>query len=541
MSGLLQGVIAAANMHADRPALDLDGAVWNYRDLVGRAAAIAQIIREYAPDEPGLGAVFAHKSLTAYSGVLGTLASGRGYVPLQPAMPPDRTRRMLRLSGCRVVVVGPEAVGLLPSILEDYGESVTVIGPEIASFGRLPARLRDHSFIPASGVPASAALLDPPSVSGDDVAYLLFTSGSTGTPKGIPVTHGNVTAYVTGTLDRYGITPEDRASQTFDLTFDLSVHDLFVTWWAGACLCPLSDRELLAPVRPVRDGRLTLWFSVPSVAMIMSRLRMLKPGIFPDLRLSLFCGEPLPSRTASLWAAAAPSSIVENLYGPTEATIAITAYRWEGESSETVSRHGIAPIGWVFPGQRAEVVDDEGRLVKGPGRGELHLGGTQVVPGYLHDPERTAERFVAIEATDVARWYRTGDMVERDESGCLHFAGRVDDQIKLHGHRIDLLEIDAVLREASGTELAVAVAWPVTEEGVGGIVGFVAGTERVDAASILDRCAERLAPYMVPKRVLTVPELPLNANGKIDRRALGTRLDQLGTNAFDRRADARTV
>ena len=149
-----------------------------------------------------------------------------------------------------------------------------------------------------------------------DFAYLLFTSGSTGRPKGVGVTHANATAFLHAVGERYDFGPDDRFSQTFDMTFDLSVFDMFVAWSAGGCLCVPTQRQLIKPGRFIEDHELTVWFSVPSTGVFMRRLGELKEGRYPSLRWSLFCGEPLPVAVADAWARAAPASTVENLYGP---------------------------------------------------------------------------------------------------------------------------------------------------------------------------------------------------------------------------------
>ena len=164
----------------------------------------------------------------------------------------------------------------------------------------------------------------------------------------------------------------------------------------------------MAPTKFVRDHELTSWFSVPSTVGRMRSLRMLPPRCFPSLRVSLFCGEPLPGESAAAWAAAAPNSLVENLYGPTEATIAITRYRWE-ENSEQECVNGIVPIGYAFEGQRACVVDADGNEVATGEEGELCLAGSQVTRGYLNNPGKTASQFVRLSLDPSITWYRTGD------------------------------------------------------------------------------------------------------------------------------------
>jgi len=351
---------------------------------------------------------------------------------------------------------------------------------------------------------------------------LLFTSGSTGQPKGVGVTQANVAAYLSYVVDAFGYSPDDRCSQMFDLTFDLSVHDLFVTWMAGACLCVPSKRATVAPVKFLRDQRITTWFSVPATAMVMGRMRMLAPGAYPDLRLSLFCGEALPTAVAAKWAAAAPNSAVHNLYGPTEATIAITSY----ELTPTSPTSGLVPIGKPFTDHEIAVIDADGDHVVDGERGELCLAGPQVTPGYWDQPDRTEASFVRLPDSD-SRWYRTGDLVDWSEPDGLRFHGRVDDQVQIIGYRVELVEVDGAVRAALGTDLAVTLAHPAGPAAEALFAFASRADECTSESSALARCREQLPPYMVPKRVFFIDQMPLNSNGKIDRGRLRTTLDGL--------------
>jgi non-ribosomal peptide synthetase component F len=218
---------------------------------------------------------------------------GHGYVPLNRTLPVARTRTMFERAECQAIVVDAESAKQLPELLDDAPYPVVVLLPEVKDVSELRAALGAHVVLGAGDLePASSRR--PVEVDPSSIAYLLFTSGSTGTPKGVMVSHANVLHYVDAMVDRYDIDEHDRVSQTHDLTFDVSVFDLFVTWDRGACVCCPGQRTMLNPGRYVRDARLSVWFSVPSVAMFMRRLGSLKPDSYPDLRWSLFAGEPLP-------------------------------------------------------------------------------------------------------------------------------------------------------------------------------------------------------------------------------------------------------
>jgi acyl-coenzyme A synthetase/AMP-(fatty) acid ligase len=292
-----------------------------------------------------------------------------------------------------------------------------------------------------------------------------------------------------------------------------------MTWEAGAVLVCPSRADLVNPAGFIQRDELTTWFSVPTVAMFMRRLGSLAPDAFPSLRWSLFCGEPLPAAVAEAWAAAAPGSTVENLYGPTELTVACAVHRWDPDASPRQCIHGVVPIGEPFAGLDGIVVDASLKEVPPGAQGELLVAGDQVTLGYWNDRERTDAAFVTPPGR-TETFYRTGDLVTRADPGSpLCYLGRLDHQIKILGHRVELLEVEAALRSASGRDAVAAVGWPRTESGAGGVVAFVAGGG-VDVQTTRATLASRLPPYMVPRRIHTLPELPLNANGKIDRGAL---------------------
>ncbi len=522
---LIDGVIDSVHSYRDRTALEVGTQTLTYAQLGGMAGALAHRIQMDEGESQPIGAVYAHRSLTAYCGVLGILAAGKGYVPLHPKFPASRTRGMLERSGANVLVIGVEALPGLSSLLEGASRML-VIGPEVDDFGDLPIQFRRHHFVNAAELATRSHSVESGKAVLEDVAYLLFTSGTTGEPKAVPVLQRNILSYLAWALNRYRVVCDDRASQTFDLTFDPSVHDMFVTWWSGACLCVIPDRSLVAPGKFIRDSGLTIWFSVPSVAMAMADLRMLRPGAFPNLRVSLFCAEPLPVRSAELWSIAAPNSVVENVYGPTETTILTTAYTWMGTASLPSCVNGIVPIGWPFPHQKALVIGAGGKQTSDGETGELFISGPQVTPGYRQDPVRTLECFVRLPEFGPETWYRTGDLVVRHSDGCLSFLGRADNQVKVHGHRIELQEIEGVLREAAESDLVAVAAWPVSEGVAHGLVAFVCSQQPVDERRILAHCRDRLPPYMAPAQVIRLDRMPLNANGKIDRSALVREFEQ---------------
>jgi amino acid adenylation domain-containing protein len=515
--GLCSGFFSRAAETPGRAALDVDGQILAYGELARRAGAIAATLLEHAQgDGPLLTGVLAHRTATAFAAVLGTLARGHGYVPLNPAFPPARIRAMVERSGCEAVIVDSAATANISALLEGLGRELLLVLPPGEDVEACARQWAPHRVVGVNE-PAASEFPEPLAVRPDDPAYLLFTSGSTGIPKGVAVTHANVRTFLDAIAERYDFTEDDRFSQTFNLTFDLSVFDMFGAWERGACVCCPSDKSLLNPADFIRRSAITVWFSVPSIGLFMKRLGVLKPASLPTLRWSLFCGEALPEALAREWGEAAPRSTVENLYGPTEATIACTAYRWDPQHSSDESELGIVPIGRSLGAMSTLVAGDGLREVPVGEPGELLLSGPQVVEGYWHDDEATARAFVSV---DGRPYYRTGDRVRRpDGDGPLLYLGRLDDQIKILGHRVELGEVEAVIREETGIDAVAAVGWPKLSTGAGGIAAFVADTD-VDVAALRERLGTRLPGYMVPREFRLLAELPLNANGKWDRGAL---------------------
>ena len=527
LATLCDGFLNSAERWPDHPALQLGATTLTYGELQRRALSIAATLQWVDRDAagPARTAVLGHRDTAAFEGILGALCRGHGYVPLDPLVPVARSRAMLRRSGARSVIVEAGAVPMLDELLTESPWGLTVLAPAEPStaLDGLRARLPDHRFLGVEDLLAPDAW-QPTPVEPDAEAYLLFTSGSTCLPKGVRVSHRNVTSFLDAVAARYAPGPEDRFSHTFDLTFDLSVFDLFLAWQAGACVCCPTATEKAVPARYIRSAGLTVWFSVPSTAVMMSKLRMLEPGAFGGLRHALFCGEGLPVEVARRFAAAAPGAVLENLYGPTELTVACTVHRWDPLVSPAQSELGLVPIGEPYPGMTARVVDERLREVPDGSTGELLLTGPQRTLGYLDDPELTAAAFVTLDGASEL-FYRTGDRVRRLPGGPLVYLGRSDHQVKLKGYRVELGEIEMVLREVSGSDVAVALGWPRSESGADGVVGFV-GHGAEDPEVVRRRAAARLPSYMQPREVRVVDEWPLNANGKVDRGRLLERLIQ---------------
>jgi amino acid adenylation domain-containing protein len=523
---LVEGFLRSVRRYPQRPALEIEDRVLDYADLAREASRIQQTILKCEEGENGAPFVglLAHRSVTAYAGILGILAAGRGYVPLHPKFPLGRTRTMLAASGANVLIVGEESRELLPALLREIHSPLTVLMPETPSPKDSAERLAIHRFIFSERFHPPASSLSERDISSDDWAYLMFTSGSTGVPKGVPITHGNAVAYVNSSCGNF--IAEDRFSQFYDLTFDASIGDLFIAWQCGACVVCIPEHSVMAPAKIIRERRLTRWESVPSAIAFMQKLRLLKPALFPDLRISVFGAEALTVSAVATWREAAPHSEIINEYGPTETTNAVLRYRWDERSSPALCHNGYVPLGKPLAGQDICLVDENLNAVGEGELGEIFISGSQVSPGYWNDEERTRKQFVCLPGFGNRIWYRTGDLALRDGDGWFHFKGRRDEQVKIRGYRVELQEIEGVLRKISGFEQVVSMAWPAANGSHEAIAAFLPADARDKEEAILEGCRKHLPEYMVPRKFYYLDQVPLNANGKIDRKKLADLLKE---------------
>jgi amino acid adenylation domain-containing protein len=492
----VERVLKAASQYPERTALELHDHSYTYQELTESAASIALSIIDLNDPGPYI-AVMADKSFSCYAGILGSMMAGKAYMPLNPRFPAERNAFMLEKARVQTIIAGEKSDDELDNILDIYPAGIFVIFPE-------------------GGISKVISVARQPG----DPAYLLFTSGTTGKPKGVPVSNGNLAAYLDYMLKTYDFQPEDRFTQNFDLTFDLSIHDIFLAWSSGACLCIPKENSSFAMARFIREKMPTVWFSVPSVVLLMDRMRLLKPGAFPSIRLSFFCGEALHSKTAAAWRNAVPQSRLINLYGPTEATIAITRYELPDDAEKWKSEMGIISIGKVFEGNSAMILKEDKQMNLKPGQGELCLRGDQVVDDYFENEEADKEAFFT-DHESLLKFYKTGDLVKVDEEGDLFYLGRKDAEVKISGYRVNLKEIENVIAEYEDVEQAVVI-FEQDADGQGSILAFILGNkpEMIEQKELDSFCRQRLPWYMVPGKYIFVKEMPLNLNGKVDVAAL---------------------
>ena len=504
-------LVDAAKLHRDHLALWIAGTEYSYESLFETACTMAAEWQRTTADDAPIGIV-CQQSLAAYTGILAAMLCGRPYLPVNPFEPHERQRMTFDIVRPAVLVCDAATLeSAKRHQSEQGGEPVVYLTADDGQVTKLPEMILPRT--PLDAFTPSGAL--------DSTTYILFTSGTTGQPKGVRIVQRNLIAYIEASRKFLPLVPEDRCTQFFALTFDLSVQDTFVTWLAGASVWVMSMTDSLDRLGFVRNHGITCWYSVPVTAANAQRLGQLPPNAAPSLKYSAFCGEALPTSVAMAWQDACPNSQILNLYGPTEATLSITYCRFDRKSPRMAESLTV-PIGQAQHEQFAVVVDEHGKPVASGDEGELLLGGSQVSPGYINNPEANETRFFEgdVGGSGHQRWYRTGDWVLNDPEIGLVFKRRIDDQLKVAGYRIEMQEIEEVLRTAAGTPTVAVVPWQ--SNGMGGaaaVVGFVCGST-LPHADILKACREVLPKPLVPRKLIDLAELPTNSNGKIDRKVL---------------------
>ena len=481
-----------------RDALETPGGTWDYATLNAHACGLQRALQARGlPGNRMIGVLTGDHPL-CYASILAVLACGCAYVPISHRNPRDR----------------------IAAVLEDAALELVLAHRDLEQLAMACETVSECQLLRTDEVQSSAGTrLELPEVGPDDLAYLLYTSGSTGSPKGVPIRHRNLNAFMSVMLNEqlYDFSEQDRFLQMFDLTFDASVPAFLVPLCIGACSCIIAEQGIvsLTVVQALQNRDISVAVLVPSVLFYVQRyFNEISLG---NVRFSLFVGEALPESVASQWQQCVPSAIVQNLYGPTEATVVCFCYELCGSIPEEDTENGIVSLGKPFAGTTAFIVDSNGSEVAPGTRGELCISGPQVTDRYWRSDERTKAAFFVPEGMSELA-YRTGDICYLNELGNYIYCGRADHQVKIDGYRVELGEIEHHARDAADG-VNVAVVATAAADGSAKLTLFLEDPA-VDDDTVLLRLRSKLPPHMLPGRVRAVSDMPLNVNGKIDRRAL---------------------
>lgn len=492
---------ATAQRRADAQALDFGTTTVSFRDLAHSARRAAGYLAALGVSAGDVVALQLPKRASTYAMLLGCLRMGAIYAPLDPKNPPARTERMLARLKPKVLFTSAAAHN-------PYGQTVATLADGALNDAVWPAPLDD----------ARCSARSP-----SDPAYIMHTSGSTGEAKGAVIPQQGVLSLMRWSRSLLGNPDQHRFTALNPLHFDNSVFDIYCGLAAGATLIPIETGDMTDPmawVARLNETRASVIFSVPTLLLLLDKLGSLTPEALPHLRVFVFGGEGFPIETLrAVHARFRGEARFINVYGPTETSCICSSL--ELDAAALAATDGPFPsLGRMHADFSHRVLNDGGHQVPHGTTGELWIGGPNVGLGYFANPDETARRFRQDpgQADYRSLYYRSGDLVREDASGQLWFRGRQDNQIKIAGHRVELEEIDGAMEGLPGITRALTVLSSAT--GTAELITAFEGDANLPMSALTTALAARLPTYMRPARLIALSKLPLNANGKVDRRAI---------------------
>ena len=490
--------------NAARPALYIQDNTYTYFQLSQRIAAIRTYLQEnHLGGQPI--ALLADDHIDTYASIIALWSEGCAYIPLHPLQPPARNLSILQQTQTKYLLcTTPQS----PTAQQAFNNEVNIIStPLIETTGTEPA--------PPQPQPQN------------QLAYILFTSGSTGTPKGVCLSRQNLAAFI-NSFKQTGITisPDDRCLQAFDHTFDVSIQTTLTTLMAGACLytIPYGQIKYLYTASLIIQHRLT------NLVMAPSMLTYLQP-YFSQLqadcvKTTILTAEASRLHTAQQWFQYAPNTEIYDFYGPTEATIYCTYYKLN-RNSDNHTANGLLSIGKPLANVRATIIDEKGHPLPEGQKGELCIAGPQITKGYWNNPEKNKTAFITIPGKQET-YYRTGDLCQTLPDGNILYYGRIDQQAKIQGYRVELGEIEYQAATHLNNQYRTIAITYQTLPGLDQIALFIE-SEPIETAPLIKHLENTLPHYMLPSTIKFIPQLPLNNSQKIDRIALKQQLNQTKT------------
>ncbi|WEV54293.1 D-alanine--poly(phosphoribitol) ligase subunit DltA [Leuconostocaceae bacterium ESL0723] len=500
VNNIIEQIDQYALTQGDQVAYDELGIEHTYAELKAASDSLAAFLDKQDFPEKAPLMVFGGQQFEMIVAFLAAVKSGHAYIPVDINSADERITDILEIGQPAAIL----AVDALPIIVEE----VPVYRPDLLA----DIMSRDDHY----------DLTHP--VDGDDNYYIIFTSGTTGKPKGVQISHDNLLSFTNWVLgDDFNLAPGEHFLSQPPYSFDLSVMDWAPALTSGGTLKALpkivaDDFKKLFPTLPQLD--LNVWVSTPSFADVALLDPEFKQENHPNLKTFLFCGEVLTKTTAEKLTERFPDAVIFNTYGPTEATVAVSSL---AITPEVLEKYDKMPIGYAKDDTQITIQDENGAEQPVGEAGEIIIAGPSVSKGYLNNPEKTAAAFSDVDGLQA---YHTGDLASLDEDGLLHYQGRTDFQIKLHGFRIELEEVAQQLQQSQWVKQAVAVPRYDADGKVKQLLAIVVPADNdfekpMDLTNaIKGDLTDIMMPYMVPSRFIYRESLPLTPNGKIDLKGL---------------------
>lgn len=527
---IIKNIKLYAEKYPDRPVFICEDRTLTYKELWEASEKLAGWLLEnnQTPREPI--AVYGHKDPEMLICFLGCVKAGCAYCPIDISVPDARVSSILGALTSKLVLTTKELMAEAP------GKTVLSKKQIQDIVGKSDLREAEKQTPePENQMLEKKVCEDANWVKGNQTYYIIFTSGSTGTPKGVQISADCLNNYLDWSTGLSGIS-KDRHLVYLNqapFSFDLSVMDLYTCLATGGTLFCLektvqSDYKLL--VQALRESNANVWVSTPSFADVCLSERSFSKEMMPGLQAFLFCGEALGNRTVKKLQERFPEAKIVNTYGPTESTVAVTDVWVTPELNEQISP---LPVGKQKPGTTIEIWDQNGNALPDGEKGEIIILGNTVSTGYYKSKELTdkaffvmsdADRLAAAGFMEPVRGYHTGDKGYLVD-GMLYYCGRIDLQIKLHGYRMELEDIESNIRKLDRVEHAVVV--PNYRGGkVSSLTAYVVEKqmpedEKAEMAALKEELATFLPDYMIPKKIAFLEQMPMTNNGKADRKLLG--------------------
>lgn len=487
---MIKGFLDSVYKFPDHTAIITEERSYSYKELYVLSYNIAVQIRKYNIRNSLIG-IYTDNNVYTYASILGVLMSGNGFVPLNNKFPDERLKTIINQSEIKLVIMCSNSL----SRIQKMGVQQYLIAD------------MNYSLIPDAQIETENT---------EHIVYLLFTSGSTGTPKGIPITCKNFDSLIRALSERYPLSSRDKVLQTFELSFDVSIGCMFLAWQHGATLVlvPLSGIVAIDALRTILNHNVNFVTIAPSAVNYMKSYKIIPQIKLPFVTTTIFTGEALSYETVLVWKQSAENTIVDNAYGPTEASVWCYFYRLGSQTKEELV-NGLCPIGSPLPGIESKIVSETNGENLMQEQGELLISGVQVFSGYWKNESKTSDAFIEEQGK---KWYKTGDIVVKNEKGNIVYINRKDNQVKINGFRVETGEVEyAIKNVVSSQNVAVLINNPS-----GRSPELIAFVERcsMDKSDILNKLKAVLPFYMLPRDIIFIDYLPINSNGKIDRMKL---------------------
>ena len=487
---VINGFLQSVSLYPKNNALWINDKYYSYEELTQIVIAIYQKIpKDKIYDRIG---IYCNDDVYTYATILAINLYGAAYVPLNNKFPIARNKKIVEQCELELILSSVESNDLIA----------------IASNAKIICYYFDQNKRSQFSESEISHFIRNDKVN-LSLAYILFTSGSSGEPKGVPISHSNLNHFFDFFLKNYDFNSSDKFLQVYELTFDVSVFSFFMPLLVGACcyVVPNDEIKFVKILQSLKEHEITVLSMVPGILRYAEKY--LDEVKFDHLRYSFFSGDSLFHDLAIKWKKAMPNGEIHNFYGPTETTIVCTCYHWNESRSAKESVNGIVPLGKPFDGMNTLIIDDNNIPTE---KGNLCFSGTQVISNYLNNSSENS--FFDHKGE---RYYKTGDIASINTNGNLLFYGRIDDQVKVNGYRVELREIEMAIEKTTNKKCIVLCS--IDEKQINKLIAFVE-TKYLNEQQLINDLTSLLPDYMIPHQFLLIESFPLNVNGKVDKNKL---------------------